>query len=414
VNLASGRGYAFDFYGLRPEAPLLAFLPPLHPWLIALALEFPDPALAYSVIQVVLGTLTVWLLYQLAVGMAGLRVGVLTGWGAALYPPHVLLVSQPHSTVLHACLLIAVLLTCWQLLKHPGIKYGLLAGGLIGLFALGRPQAVLLLPAIIGWLWLNRPPAGQSVEAAARGRLYGRAAAGMVLAAAVAMLPWCIRNTLLFGRPTFVSTNGGVTFWNGNNPFTSGSAHDVYADKLAAYRGVERNPALPDVYQHPEPYPFPPEIEAEMQTMPELELDRAAYRAGLDYIRQEPADWLRLEGQKLVSFWWFRPNLGANPIYREAWTLLYQIQYPFLLAPAVVGLVLSARKCWRCYALLYAVMIFYTLMHVIFNVLTRYRWEIELLMILFAALAVEAGWQEIGRVRRAVDTGQPKAGRRAV
>ncbi len=230
----------------------------------------------------------------------------------------------------------------------------------------------------------------------------------------VIVLPWCIRNTLLFGRPTFISTNGGVTFWNGNNPFTTGSAHDVYADRLAAYRGVERDPALPTVYQHPEPYPFPPEIEAEVQTMPELELDRAAYRAGLDYIRQKPADWLRLEGQKLVSFWWFRPNLGANPIYRDQWTFLYQIQYPFLLAPAIVGLVLSARKCWRCYALLYAVMIFYTCTHVAFNVLTRYRWEIELLMLLFAALAAEAGWQKIRRPRGAASAGQSTAGRQAV
>jgi len=236
----------------------------------------------------------------------------------------------------------------------------------------------------------------------------------MVLATTVIVLPWCIRNTLLFGRPTFISTNGGVTFWNGNNPFTTGSAHDVYADKLAVYQGVERDPALPDVYQHPEPYPFPPEIEAQMQTMPELELDRAAYRAGLEYIRQHPADWLWLEGQKFVSFWWFRPNLGANPIYRDQWTLLYQIQYPFLLAPAIVGLVYSARKSWRCYALLYAVMLFYTCTHVVFNVLTRYRWEIELLMLLFAALAVEAGWKRIRRPRGTASAGRSPAGRQAV
>jgi hypothetical protein len=175
----------------------------------------------------------------------------------------------------------------------------------------------------------------------------------------------------------------------------------VYASRLAAYRGVERDPGLPDVYQHPEPYPFPPEIEAQMQTISERELDRAAFRAGLDYIRRFPLDWLKLAGRKLMSFWWFRPNLGANPIYRDHWTVLYQIQYPLLLAPALAGIFLSARgtvnstALWRRYALLYAVLILYTLTHVAFNVLTRYRWEIELVLILFASLVVDTVWRRI-------------------
>jgi hypothetical protein len=58
----------------------------------------------------------------------------------------------------------------------------------------------------------------------------------------------------------------------------------------------------------------------------------------------------------------------------------------------VIGLAISARQ-WRRYALLYAVLALYTVIHLAFNVLTRYRWEIELLMLIFAALAVDAIWQ---------------------
>jgi hypothetical protein len=399
LNLASGRGYTFDFYGTRTERPLVAFLPPLHPWLLALSLQFADAPLAYSVFQALLGTLTVGLLYLLATEMAGRRVGVLAAWGAALYPPHLLLVGQPHSTVLHACCLVAVLLAGWRLCKQPTGGRALVTGSLVGIFALGRPQMMAFAPIIVGWLWLNQ----------VRGRRLWRSTLVLVLAAVAVVLPWCIRNTLLFGRPTFLSTNGGVTFWNGNNPFTTGSAHDVYADKLAAYRGIERDRDLPDVYQHPEPYPFPPEIEARLGSMPELELDRAAYRAGLDYIRRFPLDWLELEGRKLVSFWWFRPNLGANPIYRDHWTALYKFQYPFLLIPAIVGIALSARSdatgptaSWRRYSLLYAILLFYTLIHLIYNVLTRYRWEIELLLVIFAAIALDEAWQKLaGRERMA-------------
>jgi hypothetical protein len=129
-----------------------------------------------------------------------------------------------------------------------------------------------------------------------------------------------------------------------------------------------------------------------MATMPELELDRAGYRAGLDYIRQYPADWSKLEMQKLVSFWWFRPNLGSNPLYRGVWTNPYRVQYALVLVLTVIGLAISARQ-WRRYALLYAVLALSTVIHLAFNVLTRYRWEIELLMLIFAALAVDAIWQ---------------------
>jgi hypothetical protein len=356
---------------------------------MALALQFADPARAYGLFQAVLGAMTVWMIGRLATGLAGWRVGVLTGWGAALYPAHVLLVGQPHSTVLNAFCLAALLLACWRVRERPTVGRALVAGALLGLFALSRPQIVLFVPVIAGWFWLN----------GVRGTKFWRATSVLVLVAGVVILPWCIRNTVLLGRPTFISTNGGVTFWNGNNPFTTGSAHDVFADKLAAFRGQdERDPSLPDVYEHPPPYPFPPEMEARLGTMSELELDRAAYGAGLDYIRQHPADWLRLEKQKLVSLWWFRPNLGANPLYQARWTVLYMLQYPLVLFAAVVGVIISmwgAPGSWRRYALVYAILAFYTLVHLAFNVLTRYRWEIELLLLIFAALALETTWHKL-------------------
>jgi hypothetical protein len=390
ANLVSDKGYTFDFYGTRPDKPLQNFTSPLHPWLMALALLFPDPALAYAVLQAFLGTLTVWLLWRLAGAMTGRRAGALAGWGAALYPAHILLTAQPLSVVLHACCLVAVLLASWGLKERPSAGRALLVGGLVGLLGLGRAQILGFLPVLIGWLWLNR----------VRGRQLGRTAAVLVAAAVVVLMPWSVRNAVVLGWPLPTPTNDGVTFWNGNNPFTTCCGHDVYADKLAAYQGVARDPALPDVYEHPEPYPFPSEVAAQVRTMSELELRRAFYRAGFEYIRQHPLDWLRLEWRKLVSFWWFRPNLGANPLYREHWTDLYKIQYAALLPLALAGVVLSLHGAaagsaggWRGFALLYAIMAYTSLVQVFFEVLTRYRWEIELLMLIFAALALDTVWQ---------------------
>jgi hypothetical protein len=392
VNLVNGEGYTFNFYGTRPEAPLQAFTPPLHPWLIALALQFSNPALALALLQALLGTLTVWMLRLLATGILGQGLGSLVGWMGALYPAHILVTSQPISVALHACCLMAVLLASWRLKERPTPGRALLVGGLIGLFALSRPQILAFAPLIIGWLWLNE----------LRGRQLWRMATTVGLTAVVVLVPWSVRNAVVLGWPLPTPTLDGVTFWNGNNPFTTGSGHDVDADKLAAYRGVERDPALPDVYEHPEPYPFPPEIEAELQAISELDLRRAFYRAGLDYIRQNPVDWVRLELRKLLSFWWFRPNLGANPLYRAHWTSLYRIQYALVLGLTGIGVVLSMRRgLGRLVALPLAVLVFTSLFQVLFEVLTRYRWEIELLMLIFVALSLEAVWRKVCEFRGA-------------
>jgi hypothetical protein len=113
-------------------------------------------------------------------------------------------------------------------------------------------------------------------------------------------------------------------------------------------------------------------------------------------------DWLKLEWRKLVSFWWFRPNLGANPLYRAHWTSLYKVGYAALFSLTLVGAVLSLRGAaadsaggWRGFALLYGIMIYTSLVQVLFEVLTRYRWEIELLMLIFAALALDTGWNRV-------------------
>jgi hypothetical protein len=298
----------------------------------------------------------------------------------------VLCTSQPISAVLHACCLAAVLLTSWELSRQPTLRRGIVVGVLVGLMALNRPHILAFIPFL--WLWFRY---GVGLD----GNILVRPLAGLAAAAAVVVLPWAVYNGQVVGRPLPVPSNGGVTFWNGNNPFTTGSGHDVFADRLAEYLGTTRDVQLPDVYEHPEPYPFPAEVTSRLGTLSELELDRAFYQAGLDYIRQQPADWLRLEVRKLQSFWLFRPNLGSNPLYRSGWTPLYRVQYLLLLGLALAGLALTARH-WRRYGLLLGLYGLYTAIHLVFNVLTRYRWEIELTLLILAAPAVDAGWRWAG------------------
>src|SRR5207249_3415028 len=95
------------------------------------------------------------------------------------------------------------------------------SGALFGAAVLVRPVAALL-PPVPALLDRTRPPARRLLRA---------------LVVTVVMLgvtlPWSIRNTRLFGRPVWVSTNGGINAWFGNNLASTGG-YGLIPEMLAA------------------------------------------------------------------------------------------------------------------------------------------------------------------------------------
>ncbi len=275
LNVVSGQGYTHDFYGWRASAPLQAYMPPLHVAWVALSLLLPDPRLAHSVQQVAAGTLAVWLVYRLAGGLGGPLTAGLAGWAMALYPPYIILTAIPESVVLLVACLAALLFLAWRLWEKPSSGRALAAGLALGLLALGRPQALLWLPALLLWPALKRPVPARLLPSAA----------ACCLAVGLVVVPWCVRNSLVLGSPAFLATNGGRTCWLGNNPFTTGSGGDVYAGRLAAYLGTSLDPSSPAILEFPADYPLPHGLEERLVELSEQGLERAFYRAALDYAR---------------------------------------------------------------------------------------------------------------------------------
>ncbi|MBN1177677.1 MAG: glycosyltransferase family 39 protein [Anaerolineae bacterium] len=377
-NLVEGRGYTFDFFGTRAENPLRSFLPPLFPALIALCLQLPDPARALGLIQAGLSAVTVVLVYLTAETLArSARVGALAAAGAAVYPVFVVMCAYPPSLTLDTFLLIAFLLCVVVLAERMTWRWAAATGFALGVTLLARPMLVGFLPLVLLWLWLRSGSGAKRVL---------QIGAVVVLCAALPVLPWVVRATLIHGRPVFVSTNGGFVFWNGNNPFTTGSGHEVYTARVAEYLGVPPDPQLPDVMEM-RPYPLPPEVQAQLGALDELEMDRMLYRAGFQFIREQPRRWLELAATKLLAFWGFRSNIGAS--YAASWAAYYKTVYLALLLVAGVGMALSLRH-WRQWGVVYALFGYYTLFYVVFHVQTRYRWEIEPYLLVFAALAVSS------------------------
>lgn len=375
-NLYEGRGYTYDFYGLRPEQPLQSFLPPLYVALVYAVLRWTAaPATTLAVIQAILSSLLCGAVYLIALELSRRQsVALLSALGAACYPVLVLMVNIPHSLTLHAFVLTWALATTVLLLRRPSWGWAIVAGVLWGVIILGRPALLGFLPFIVLWLWLNR------------GSRYGwlRNSLVILVGVLVVILPWTIRNYRIHGQFVLIATNGGFNFWNGNNPFTTGSGHDVYTAEVDRFLGRPHDSSQPAIVQV-HAYPLPADVQARVTNMPEVELDQQLYQAGLNFMREQPGKWAALLGQKMISFWWFRPQIGTS--YEASWTPLYKLMYVALMILFTVGIIFSCRY-WRRYSLLYLLIVYYAVTNVFFQVLTRFRWEIEPLFLIFASLAL--------------------------
>jgi hypothetical protein len=178
---------------------------------------------------------------------------------------------------------------------------------------------------------------------------------------------------------------------------------------LDEYLGRPHDPNQPPIVQNVQPYPLPPDLQAEVTTISEIELDRRQFQAGLAFIRQQPKAWLTLLGQKAVGFLWFRRDIGA--LYDASWVVYYKPLYVTLLILTIAGLAISTRA-WRRYSLLYLLFVFYTAIHIAYNVQSRYRWEIEPFFLIFAALCVVEVFDRLSAARKrrkAISVSPPSA-----
>ncbi len=184
-NLASGGGVADSF--LQPYVHATAFRPPLYPVLLGCLFHVFGVHLAVAqAANVVLGALVVVLAERLTTRIAGPRAGlaaaVTVGLSPSLLANDAIPLSEPLGLVL-------VLLVVWFLVD----RHWVLGGATIGLFLLTRPTGpALLLAAAVGlFLWVG-----------------WRVTLRVVLAAAVIVAPWSVRNELRLHTPSLVTSNG--------------------------------------------------------------------------------------------------------------------------------------------------------------------------------------------------------------
>lgn len=329
------------------------FQAPLYPYLLATvyALLGHRLALVY-LLQIVLAVAGCWALYRAGREMGGGGTGLGAALLAAVYGPFlfydVQLLKESLAVTVTAFLL-------WALAaarRRPGLKVWLGAGLLLGVLALLRENALLVLPFLLPIAWHLED---RWTGLARRG---GAMVAGLVLA----LLPVALRNGLVGGDFLPTTSQGGVNFYIGNHAGADGTYQPIVPGK-----------------QIPELERKEPARVAEQSLGRPLsagEVSRYWLGQGLAWARQHPGDFLRLQLHKLRLFWsWY--ELPDAVDYYYAKTLSPPLRLPLLefggaVILALAGLFLARRRLGDfAPALLFA--LGWMVSTVIFFLFSRYR-----------------------------------------
>jgi hypothetical protein len=368
-NLVDGRGFRVEFLGVDRFTSQQA---PFYPYLLAgsyliFGVDSPHAELALQVLQCFAGAL-------LCLGVVALTRAVLpnspaTAWcaglGAALYPPHVYMVTH-----LQVALWAALWLT-WLAALTLGAnplrswRTGGVAGILAALLLLTEPILALALPILALALWRRTYVANATTTAR---RLLASARPTFVMTAATCALiaPWLVRNYLVHHEFVFIKDTFGYAYWQGNNDVSYGTDKVPMPDAMR--RAAEHNRSISGINDalwaarfetmYIDDLLLTREDEALFLTLSEPACCRELGARADAFIAAHPDRYAALCLNRLQFFLFFDVT---NP---KALHPIYQYSSLAWLALAAIGLIVSRRDwrtLWPTYAIFLAVLTFHTL-----------------------------------------------------
>lgn len=319
ARLADGDGYV-RVSGALEGTPTAEF-PPLFPAVLAVVDAFGgDAVTTQRLFTSVLGVGTVVL-----IGLAGRRVrgpavGLVAAGGAAIYPMLFQVDGALMAESLYAALVAGFLFATYRAIDEPRLLLNwVLAGALAGLAALTRTEGLLLLPVVL---------VPEALRSGASWRDRGTVLAATTVAMLVVIMPWIVRNGLVFDRLVPISNNSGTLVAGANCDRT-------YAGQ---YRGVWR---------------FECVTEIDVAGLDEPEIADRFREVGFDYASDHAGDVPRIMAIRVLrTFGLYEPKEQIDWESFEGRDVEWQTRghrmFLVLLPLSVIGAVVlgRARRAW--------------------------------------------------------------------
>jgi 4-amino-4-deoxy-L-arabinose transferase-like glycosyltransferase len=402
-----------------------AHLPPLYSYVLAGVYGiFGRSSLAVALLHIALDCASLALLYHLCKRLFphGEWVGTLAGVFYALYPylifQNLTLIDTPlYVLLLYGFLLLMVILRQRPSLDRGTLEVAALAGLALGLIALVRPNALIVVPLVGVW-FLFRRSLGQFLA-----RLLP-----VALVSILVVVPWVMRNYSVYGAFVPFALNGGENFYQGNNEHTISyfsAGYDVQwvpppdLPGVQAELGVERNAALTQAGLD-----F---LRENADVIPELLWTKFLVHWSIDIMplrNPVPGDDPRINYQGDVSAGADDEgglSLGGlpsrDPVNEysgetfETGRIVHRYYYGVLFLLALAGMVVSLSQ-WREVSLLWLIQTGMTVAYVLFHPSTRYRAPTDPLLFTFSAYLLIVLWAQLRRKRFIAQTSPTLGGLR--
>jgi len=363
-NLQNGHG--LNFYDARFVQSVYAYRMPGYPLFVA-AGRSVHAALFH---QKLIDTLTVLATYLLARRWLDKGPSLFAAAAVAFNPFLIYFSSLLLSETLYTALLVW---GCLLLVSHPNFLWG---GIVLALSVLVRPSAALL-PVFLGIVSVFANYTPGLIETKKR---WLRLPVGstMLLLTVLVLFPWALRNKAKMGQWIWLTTNGGVTRYDGFNAAATGASDQSFLVQ--------------------------PEMRI-LQHMSEVERDEYLSQQANNWIREtwrnDALRLVRLTATKIARTWSPIPlsaEFGGKLLYKIA-AGAYSIP---LLTLSVVGL-WASRLSRSTRLFLLSPMLYFTMIHAVSVGSLRYRVPTEPLLAVLAA----AGLMTIlDRIRRRPAAGQ--------
>ena len=352
------------------------FRGPLVPYLFALVHKAGGGVAGVILLNHIAGTLTCGLVWLLARAYFSRTVALVAGLTAALYWPFVYFEGEVLIEPVFITLLVWSLWRLARALAEPSVWRLAIAGASVGLAALARPTALVLLP-VLPFVFAARPPTGADAKPRAR----WVPSLVVVASCLVVLVPSTLRNYRVGHTIVPVAWSGGLNFYIGNNPESDGRSAMIPGATTPWMGGDEEALAIAS--------------QQAGDSLTAVQASRFYQRRAFEYFATEPVAAATLMAKKFYMFWegpersnekyiyffWDRFGLGRVPMPG------FWLVSPFALV-AMIRLWPRRREL----ALLYGFVISYLIGVVLFFVVARYRLPVVPVLIVFAAwTAVELG-----------------------
>lgn len=349
------------------------FRAPLYPYFVSVVYRvFGRDPLAVIVVQMLLGAASAGLMF----GFCRRLFGTKAAWaGAALFIGYWPLTYFEGEMLLPAVVIlldIALLFAVVDAMRSTRPRPALIAGLVLGLGAITRPNILIVLPVVAVVLAACAP--------AGRVRRLGALALGAMLVIA----PVTMRNLFVGHDFVPIAWQGGGNFYIGNNPESNGSRAVIPGTRADWWGGIDDWRRIAR--------------KAEGHDLKPSEISGYWYRRGFAFLAHDPGAAARLYLRKL------RLLLGNGEVSNQAQMYFVRgrspvlarlpVNFALVLALAAVGLVALVRSSgfsWRDPRLLpYAAAAAYAVSVLLFFVSSRHRLPVAVFLIPGAAVGTTA------------------------